>query len=149
MFADVDPLTGSAGELLGALVDDEPGLMLMSALLMVDRSVLAAECAVTWVQVHERIGSWWASRQVDALIAGASPQARVAEFWVLVAGSDEEKLIRLADVAREELSAATRQSPATARSSSSMRAGCRDGGCATSTRPRNGEAGGPGDRRRR
>jgi hypothetical protein len=114
MFMDVDPLTATAGELLASVVDDEPSPMLMSVLLMVDRSALSPEDAVTWLQCHERVASWWSSLQVDALVAAADPVARVDEFWVLVPGSDEERQLRIADVVREELACAVRLSPVTA-----------------------------------
>jgi hypothetical protein len=43
MFEDLDPLTCSPSELLAWL----------------DASALSPEDAVTYVQVHDRIGSWW------------------------------------------------------------------------------------------
>jgi hypothetical protein len=77
MFIDVDPLICAPGELLAAVVDDEPGLMVMSALLMVDRAALGPDDAITWVQIHERVTAWWASLQVAALVAAAEPEPRI------------------------------------------------------------------------
>jgi hypothetical protein len=114
MFIDVDPLTCSSSELLGWLDGLEPGVLALSMLVSVDASALSPEDAVTYVQVHERIGSWWASRQVDAVVAAASPHALIEEFALLVRGSDEEVLIRVEDVIREELGSAVRVSPVTA-----------------------------------
>jgi hypothetical protein len=114
MFIDVDPLNCAPGELLAAVVDDEPGLMVMSALLMVDRAALGPGDAITWVQIHERVTAWWASLQVAALVAAAEPEPRIDEFMLLVTDSDEVRLIRIADVAREELALAVRVAPATA-----------------------------------
>jgi hypothetical protein len=114
MFEDLDPLTCSSSELLGWLDGLEPGVLALSMLVSVDASSLSPQDAVTYVQVHERIGSWWAARQVDAIVAAASPHALVEEFAVLVRGSDEEVLIRVEDVVREELGSAVRVSPVTA-----------------------------------
>jgi hypothetical protein len=114
MFEDLDPLACSSSELLAWLDGLEPGVLALSMLVSVNASALSPQDAVTYVQVHERIGSWWASRQVDAVIAAASPMPRVEEFALLVRGTDEEVLIRVEDAIREELGSATRQSPATA-----------------------------------
>jgi hypothetical protein len=114
MFEDLDPFTCNPSELLARVVDVAPGPLVWSVLLMVDPARLSPEDAVTYVRVHERIGSWWAARQVDAIVAAASPHALVEEFAVLVRGSDEEVLIRVEDVVREELGSAVRVSPVTA-----------------------------------
>jgi hypothetical protein len=114
MFEDLDPLACSSSELLAWLDGLEPGVLALSMLVSVDASALSPEDAVTWVQVHERIGSWWASRQVDAVIAAASPMPLVEEFALLVRGTDEEVLIRVEDAIREEFGAALRLPAATA-----------------------------------
>jgi hypothetical protein len=114
MFIDVDPLACSPSELLGWLDGLEPGVLAMSLLVSLDASALSPEDAVTYVQVHERVSAWWASRQVEAVVAAASPMPLVEEFALLVRGTDEEVLIRVEDAIREELGSAVRVSPATA-----------------------------------
>ena len=52
MFEDVDPFTASAAELLACVVDLEPGPFVMSVLLMIDRSAMSGDDAVTFLQVH-------------------------------------------------------------------------------------------------
>jgi hypothetical protein len=114
MFEDLDPFTCDPGELLARVVDVAPGPLVWSVLLMVDPARLSPQDAVTYLQVHERVTSWWASRQVEAVVAAASPRALIEEFALLVQGSDEEVLIRVEDAIREELGSAVRVSPATA-----------------------------------
>ncbi len=56
--------------------------------------------------------------QAELLVAAASPEPRVAEFLVLDPrpGYDDERLIRIADVVREEIACALRWSPSVAQS---------------------------------
>ncbi len=116
MFDDIDPFTASASELLARVVDLEPGPLAMSVLLMVDRSRLSAPDAITFLQVHERLTSWWASLQVDAVVAAASPEPLVEEFTILEPRADREveRTIRIQDAVREEFSSALRLAPVTA-----------------------------------
>jgi hypothetical protein len=115
MFDDIDPFSASPRELLARIVDLEPGPLSMSLLLMVDRRSLGSEDAVTFLQVHERLTSWWAAIQAEAMIAAASPEALVDEFTILEPRVDREaeRTIRIQDAVREELSSALRWSPAT------------------------------------
>ena len=113
MLTDIDPFTATAAQLLSVVVDMEPGPFALSILLMVDRASLGPEDAVTFLQVHERITSWWASVQTEALVAAAGDTARVDEFWLQVPGTDEQRRIRIEDAAREEVAAAVRWAPAT------------------------------------
>ena len=108
MLTDIDPFTATAAQLLSVVVDMEPGPFALSILLMVDRASLGPEDAVTFLQVHERITSWWASVQTEALVAAAGDTARVDEFWLQVPGNDEQRRIRIEDAAREEVAAAVR-----------------------------------------
>ncbi len=114
MFDDLDPLTCEPGEILERIADLAPGSFVQACLLMIDPSRLSPEDAVTYVQIHERVAAWWASLQVEALVAAASAQPRVQEFTVLSALSDEARQIRIEDAVREEVAAAVRWSPATA-----------------------------------
>ncbi|MBK9739187.1 MAG: DUF222 domain-containing protein [Actinobacteria bacterium] len=114
MFDDIDPFTCAPAALLARVVDVEPGPLMMSVLLMVDRAKLSPEDAVTFLQLHERVTAWWASVQVHAVISAARPEPLVEEFTLLVPDSDEERTIRIADAVREELGAALRLPPATA-----------------------------------
>lgn len=115
-----DPFAASASQVLDAAEGMAPGPFLQSLLLMVDRHALSAVDAVRYLDLHERVSSWWASLQTDALVAAAGPTEVVQEFLVLdrVSGSggmpDAERAIRIADVAREEVAAALRWSPSTA-----------------------------------
>ncbi|MCX6431610.1 MAG: DUF222 domain-containing protein [Actinobacteria bacterium] len=112
---DIDPFTASPRELLASVEDIEPGPFAMAILLMIDRSRLSGEDAITFLQVHERVTSWWASIQAEALVAAASPARMIDEFTILDAddGRAEERTIRIHDAVRDEVSAALRWSPST------------------------------------
>ena len=113
MLTDLDPFTAAPAELLSAVADMEPGPLALSVLLMIDPSALGPDDAVAFLQVHERISSWWASVQTRALVAAAGVSARVDEFWVQVTGTEEERRIRIEDAAREEVGSAVRWAPST------------------------------------
>lgn len=115
MFEDINPFTASAAELLACVGDLEPGPFVMSVLLMIDRSAMSGDDAVTFLQVHERVASWWSAVQAEALVAAASPERMVEEFTLLDRrpGHDEERSIRIEDAVREEVAAALRWSTAT------------------------------------
>jgi hypothetical protein len=81
----------------------------VAALDLVRTQSLAPTDAVTYLQVHGRVSAWLASLQVEALVAAASPERRVAEFSVLLPDSDEEREIRIADVIRDEIACAVRR----------------------------------------
>ena len=93
---DIDPVTASPRELLASVADVEPGPFAMAILLMIDRSRLTADDAITFLQVHERVTSWWAAIQAEALVAAATPERMVDEFTILEPDSsrDEERTIR-------------------------------------------------------
>lgn len=118
MFETIDPFTATPAELLAEISDMEPCSLGMSVLLMIDRSKLTAEDAITFLQVHERVAAWWASFQTDALVAAASPERMVEEFTLLDPrpDHDEERTIRIEDAVREEVAAALHWSPATTQS---------------------------------
>ena len=115
MFEDIDPLTARPSELLASVVDLEPGLLMQSVLLMVDRSTLSARDAVTCLQVHERVTAWWASVQAEFIVAAATGDRVVDEFTLLdrQPDRDEERVIRIEDAVREEVASAVRWSPST------------------------------------
>jgi hypothetical protein len=115
---DIDPFTASPRELLASVADVEPGPFAMAILLMIDRSRLTADDAITFLQVHERVTSWWASIQAEALVAAATPERMVDEFTILEPDSsrDEERTIRIQDAVREEVGSALRWSGASAQS---------------------------------
>jgi hypothetical protein len=119
MLDGIDPLRATPRELLAHLVDLEPGPLVMSVLLIVDRAALSPDEAVTFVQVHERVAAWWASVQVDALVAAASSHEVVLELTIRDARpgdplAEQERTIRIRDAAREEIAAAARWSPSAA-----------------------------------
>lgn len=66
-----DPFTDSPSVILDQVCDVEPGLFVASILEMLDPASLSARDAVRYLQVHERVASWWASRQSVALVAAA------------------------------------------------------------------------------
>jgi hypothetical protein len=88
----------------------EPGLAVMSLLQSVAIEGLSPDDAVTYLQVHERCRSWWESHQVPAMVAAAAIEPRVDEYRVVIAQSDEERLLEIRDAIREELSCALRVS---------------------------------------
>jgi hypothetical protein len=118
MFDDIDPFTATPRELLAEVVDLEPGAMAMSVLLMIDRRSLSSEDAITFLQVHERLTSWWAAVQSDVLVAAAHSEKLIEEYTVLEPREDreQERTIRIQDAVREEVSSALRWAPATAQS---------------------------------
>ena len=115
----IDPLRSTPGELLRSIEDLVPGPLVMSTLLMIDRSALDADDAVRYLRIHDRVASWWAALQADALVAATGPSALVSEFLALDPRPDHdaERTIRIEDAAREEVAAALRWSPATAQRS--------------------------------
>jgi hypothetical protein len=101
---------------LALLRDMPPDADVVSALARVDETDLNSDDAITYLQVVERLGSWLAARRNAALVAAAAPEPRIAEFTVLVPDSEEERTLRIADAAREEIAAALRWTPAGAQS---------------------------------
>ena len=111
-----DPFTAAPGDLLASVAEAAPGPMTMSVLMMIDRSRLTPDDALTFLQVHERVAAWWQSLQAEVLVAVAAPEPRLDEYLVLDPrpDHDEERTIRIADAVREEVAAALRLSPSTA-----------------------------------
>lgn len=106
----IDPFSASPADVLSMAETLAPGPYLMSLLLMIDRSALSADDAVTYLQLHDRVTSWWASLQPEALVAAAGPSVVVQEYLAVLgdAMTEQERTIRIADAAREEVAAAMR-----------------------------------------
>jgi len=100
-----DPFTDSPSVILDQVCDVEPGLFVASILEMLDPSSLNARDAVRYLQVHERVASWWASRQSVALVAAAGRVPSSQEFVLLdrLSGresgreSESERVVRIAE----------------------------------------------------
>jgi hypothetical protein len=106
-----DPFTDSPSVLLDHVCDLAPGLFVASVLEMVDPAVLSPRDAVRYLQIHERVVSWWASRANIALVAAAGLTPTVEEFILLDRLSDCEREIRIRELPRDELAAALRWGP--------------------------------------
>jgi hypothetical protein len=104
----------SARVRLGLLLAMEPGAEVVGQLASIDVSGLGPDGAITYLQVVERVEGWLAAQRNAGLVAAAAPEPRIEQFTVLVPGSDQEREVRIADAAREEIAAALRWSPATA-----------------------------------
>ena len=106
-----DPFTDSPSVILDQVCDVEPGLFVASILEMLDPSSLNARDAVRYLQVHERVASWWASRQSVALVAAAGRVPSTQEFVLLDRLSQTERVVRIAELARDDIAAALRWGP--------------------------------------
>lgn len=106
-----DPFTDSAEVILDHICDLEPGLFVQSVLEMLDPASLNPRDAIRYLQVHERIASWWASRQSVALIAAAGRVPSADEFILLDRLSDTERMVRISEMARDDIAAALRWGP--------------------------------------
>lgn len=106
-----DPFTDSAEVILDHVCDLEPGLFVQSVLEMLDPASLSPRDAIRYLQVHERITSWWASRQCVALIAAAGRVPVAEEFILLDRLSDSERTVRISEMARDDIAAALRWGP--------------------------------------
>lgn len=106
-----DPFTDSPSVILDQVCDVEPGLFVASVLEMLDPSSLSARDAVRYLQVHERVASWWASRQSVALVAAAGRVPSTQEFVLLDRLSETERVVRIAELARDDIAAALRWGP--------------------------------------
>lgn len=101
---------------LEALLAQPPGPAMVEALAAVDVSRLSSEAAVTWLQVSQRCQSWLAALDALGLVAAAG-RIRVVEEYA-VHGRDETRagrLVRVDDAISEEVAAALRLAPRTAR----------------------------------
>lgn len=106
-----DPFTDSPSVILDHVCDVEPGLFVQSVLEMMDPALLSPRDAVRYLQVHERVTSWWASRQSVALVAAAGRVPTVDEFVLLDRLDDSERSVRISELARDEIAAALRWGP--------------------------------------
>ena len=88
----------------------------MYELASIDPATLRGEDAITWLQAHERLTSWWASLQAPAIVraAGAERYEASVVAGIDVLGEHATGSVTIADAVREELAAALRLSPATA-----------------------------------
>ncbi len=111
-----DPFTDSPSVILDHVCDLEPGSFLQSVLLMLDPASLSASDALRYLQAHERVTSWWASRQSAALIAAAGRTPSVEEFVLLDRLCGTEREVRISERARDEVAAALRWGPVTTQS---------------------------------
>ncbi len=111
-----DPFTDSPSVILDRVCDLEPGLFVQSVLEMLDPASLSASDALRYLQVHDRVTSWWASRQSAALIAAAGTTPSVEEFVLLDRLAGTEREVRIAELARDEVAAALRWGPVTTQS---------------------------------
>ncbi len=111
-----DPFTDSPSVILDHVCDLEPGSFLQSVLLMLNPASLSASDAVRYLQAHERVTSWWASRQSAALIAAAGRTPSVEEFVLLDRLCGTEREVRISERARDEVAAALRWGPVTTQS---------------------------------
>ncbi len=106
----------SVHDRLTALASARPTASAMSELASIDPVTLRGEDAITWLQAHERLTSWWASLQAPAIVRAAGAEryeARVVA-GIDVLGERATGSVTIADAVREELAAALRLSPATA-----------------------------------
>ncbi len=111
-----DPFTDSPSVILDHVCDLEPGSFLQSVLLMLNPASLSASDALRYLQAHERVTSWWASRQSAALIAAAGRTLSVEEFVLLDRLCGTEREVRISERARDEVAAALRWGPVTTQS---------------------------------
>ncbi len=111
-----DPFTDSPSVILDHVCDLEPGPFLQSVLLMLNPASLSASDAVRYLQAHERVTSWWASRQSAALIAAAGKTPSVEDFVLLDRLCGTEREVRISERARDEVAAALRWGPVTTQS---------------------------------
>ena len=106
-----DPFTDSPSVILDHVCDVEPGLFVQSVLEMLNPSALNPRDALRYLQVHDRVTSWWASRQGAALIAAAGGTPTVDEFVVVDRLGASEREVRISEIARDEIAAALRWGP--------------------------------------
>ena len=109
-----DPFTDSPTVILNHVCDLEPGLLVQSALAMLDPAALSPGDAVRYLQVHDRVASWWASLQSAALVAAAGRTPSHEEFVLLDRLCYTEREVRIAERARDEVAAALRWGSVTA-----------------------------------
>ncbi|MUH46238.1 MAG: DUF222 domain-containing protein [Actinobacteria bacterium] len=108
--------TASMDEYLGELLSADPSPTTMTALINIDPQALSGHDALTWLMIHERITSWWASLQPPAYVRVAGAERFVHDVVLPpdVLGEGPQGRVTIADAIREEVAAALRLSPATA-----------------------------------
>ena len=101
---------------LTALATARPTSSVMIELASIDPTTLHGEDAITWLQAHERLTSWWVSLQAPAIVraAGSDRYETRVVAGIDVLGDSATGHVTIADAIREELAAALRLSPATA-----------------------------------
>ncbi len=97
---------------LDALLAEPPGSDVVAALASLDRAALSPDDGVTVAIIADRAMSWLCSLQDEAILAAGSGHTQVQELLVLDPrpGRFGETRLRIEDVIREEIAAATRWS---------------------------------------
>ena len=100
----------TAPELLAELHRMPPSLLVLDALITIDRATLSPPDAVTFLQVLQRVQARLAVVEAEALVAAAAGHPRVEELLLLDPNPerDEVRKIRIQDACREEIAAALR-----------------------------------------
>ncbi len=100
---------------LAELPSREPDASVASDLALIDLGLLSSCDAITFLQVHERVASWWSSVQATALVRASGTETYVENVILFddVLGFDAHGSITIVDAIREEVSSALRWSPAT------------------------------------
>lgn len=86
-----------------------PGPALVASIAAVDPARLSADAAIAWLGSVQRCQSWLAGLQSAGLVAIAGTVPRIDEFRA------RDRLVRIEDAEAEEIAAALRWSPRTAR----------------------------------
>ena len=97
---------------LDELLAEPPGSDVVAALASLDRAALSPDDGVTVAIIADRAMSWLSSLQDEAILAAGSGHTQVQELLVLDPRPDRfgETRLRIEDVIREEIAAATRWS---------------------------------------
>ena len=106
----------SSQERLDAIKSLRVGPIAMTQLAAIDVGSLTGSEAITYLQIHDRIASWWAAHQVPALVRAAGTDQHVDSVVLYdnVLGFDARGSVTIVDAVREEIAAAMRWSPSTA-----------------------------------
>lgn len=106
----------SAQEHLDAISSLDVGPIAMAQLAAIDVGSLTGSEAITYLQIHDRIASWWAAHQVPALVRAAGTDRHIDSVVLYdnVLGFDAQGSVTIVDAVREEIAAAMRWSPSTA-----------------------------------
>jgi hypothetical protein len=106
----------SAQDHLDAISSLDVGPIAMAQLAAIDVGSLTGSEAIAYLQIHDRIASWWAAHQVPALVRAAGTDRHVDSVVLYdnVLGFDAQGSVTIVDAVREEIAAAMRWSPSTA-----------------------------------